>query len=95
MADVDPLGIVNSELKLNKEADGQKRRANEQVVRQYMKFGNDPWRALYSVTNAVDRRRRKGIIRRGRICSSKDKFSKALKAPFGTKKYLSYKSNQN
>lgn len=46
MADVDPLGIVNSELKLNKEADGQKRRANEQVVRQYMKFGNDPWGAL-------------------------------------------------
>lgn len=40
MADVDPLGILNSELKPRE--DGVKRRANEQVVRQYMNFGN--WR---------------------------------------------------
>lgn len=40
MADVDPLGILNSELKLTQQ-DGAKRRANEKVVRQYMNFGND------------------------------------------------------
>lgn len=39
MADVDPLRILNSELKVTQ--DGVKRRANEQVVRQYMNFGNN------------------------------------------------------
>lgn len=40
MADLDPLGILNSQLKA-KQTDGVKRRANEQVTRQYMNFGNN------------------------------------------------------
>lgn len=48
MADVDPLGILNSELKLRQE-DGKKRRANEQVVRQYMNFGNEAQQQLRMV----------------------------------------------
>lgn len=38
MADLDPLGIVNSDIKSN--PDGSTRRANEKVTRKYMQFGN-------------------------------------------------------
>lgn len=51
MADVDPLGILNSELKLTQ--DGVKRRANEQVVRQYMNFGNNHYRRLILLDNVL------------------------------------------
>lgn len=37
MADLDPLGIVNSDIKQN--PDGSTRRANESVTRTYMQFG--------------------------------------------------------
>jgi hypothetical protein len=37
MADIDPLGIINSETHVG--PDGIERRANEKVTRNYMQFG--------------------------------------------------------
>lgn len=37
MADIDPLGIINSETQIG--PDGVPRRANEKVTRNYMQFG--------------------------------------------------------
>ena len=37
MADIDPLGIINSETQVG--PDGVPRRANEKVTRSYMQFG--------------------------------------------------------
>lgn len=37
MADIDPLGIINSETQIG--PDGVPRRANERVTRNYMQFG--------------------------------------------------------
>lgn len=38
MADIDPLGIINSQTHIG--PDGVARRANEKVTRTYMQFGN-------------------------------------------------------
>lgn len=53
MADIDPLGIVNSEVQVG--LDGVPRRANEKVTRNYMQFGNFFFYLFFSLNFVLEK----------------------------------------